>query len=285
MGLGPQHGETRVHVTYKPSAGTSSIEIYQGGSIQATSWATGSTTGGALAAPTDFYLGSSGGSSGGFSARWRSLKTGTPSMTNPELMIVGDSMMAFADTATTVYFPQIGSLIYTTAESRTRGTTRGIISIAHSGDKAQDQETAFSASPFKTTVPYVYIQVGINNIAAGESSATTISNIQSLVDTVHSTNPTAKILIGKITPCKTWLDANTTGGYTKWGAINTAIGGGGGSPITSIDVVVDGYMAILNNGSDDFADQYNAGDYLHPSRNAKDVIATYVRTEINGLGF
>ena len=110
--------------------------------------------------------------------------------------------------------------------------------------------------------------------------------LQRLVNTVRAVNPTCKILIGLITPAKSYFNAHTVGAYANWSTVNTAISGGGETPITGVDARVTSYNTTLNDGADDILPQYFSADLLHPNQYAKQyVIAPDVRKVLDSVGF
>lgn len=273
IGLGPQWRDMKVRATYKPSLGTCSLEIWHNGAMHWDARLTGSTTGGALAAPTSFYLGSDG-SGNGFSARWRRVARGVD--WSPELMVIGDSIPAWTNTAALAYWPIAGSHVYTVDEARTRA---GVVSIATPGDRVDQQETKYSANTHKTTPGYFVIDCGRNDIFQGATSSTVLARLQSLVNTIRAAKPTGKVVVVKQTPCKTYLDGLGAGYYTTWQNVNTGI-----STLTSVDAVVDANTE-LTNGSGDPKDKYNSSDGVHLSQLGKEYVVSLVRTALNGLGF
>jgi hypothetical protein len=130
--------------------------------------------------------------------------------------------------------PALGSLL---------GSSGVVISLAQGGALVADQLATWQASQYRTANPvWVYIQIGVNDVAAGTAAATILAGIQALVDDIAANSPSSKIIIGCITPCATYLSAAQDLVRID---VNTGIMGGGGSPITGVDARVDGYLTTM----------------------------------------
>lgn len=137
------------------------------------------------------------------------------------------------------------------------GLVCGGADIAHSGDRIANQKTAWTAIAQKTALEVVIVQIGLNDVKGrvGAGSATTaqvITDYQDLINTIRTDAPAAcKIYVSQLTPCKAWLDLATfpAAAYTAWLDVNTAIAGGGSTPITGVDGRITAHVAPLNNGS------------------------------------
>ena len=247
---------------------------------------TGSTTGTALAAPSSAYL-LSDGSSNFFAAQISGvvksyvLAAGNPPTFAPEFVWVGDSTSApYLRTICTV------SALIKNSEAASR---QGSLSIACASETIQQQITRWSAIVDKSKIAAVVIYVGFNNInGSAESASTVLGRIQTLINTIASDRPTAKIILCQLHPCKTWVA--TTPKYQVWQDVNSGINGGTGinttvTPITGAHAIVTSHVATLNNGSDDLAYPNYAiasGD-VHPNDWGRIVIANAVRTAMQGL--
>ena len=164
--------------------------------------------------------------------------------------------------------------------------------LAVSGERISQQSTRWAnlASDIKTSAEVVFIQIGINDIQLlTDSAATIIGRYQTLVNDVRAAlSSTCKIILSTMTPARAaWIIAygETDGeaAYQKWIAINTAITGGGGSPITGADAVVSSHTTTLNDGSGNLGASYDSGDHLHPNNTGRAVIGTAWRTALVSL--
>jgi hypothetical protein len=270
------------HVWYKPSIASSGMQLFVDGALDTPSGiATGAATAGSIATPTSFVLGSNG-SSGYMAARWVSFSTSTATdFRTPEFLVLGDSIAAYYNTDNT---PITSSFIYqSNGDAKTRP---GIISLARPSDTLANQTTAYNASiyPGLSSIKAVIIEAGINNVNAGSPAATVISDYQTFVNLAHSKNPSAKVVCTKLTPDKQYSDTLSTGYYTVWQTVNTAITGGGGTPITGCDAVVSTPSDTLNDGAGNLAAAYDSGDHIHPNYDGRQILGTGWYTALHTLG-
>lgn len=173
------------------------------------------------------------------------------------------------------------------------GAVDGAAMIAASGDRLSNQTTAWNALSGKSTLQAVIIQIGLNDIKArvGENlatAATVISELQTLVSLVKSTvGASCKVMVSQLTPCKQWLQAATNGAaaYAGWQAVNTAIAGGGATPITGADGSITAHVALVSDGSDNLAPDYDQnGDHVHLSTEARFIVAQQWRAALIAVG-
>jgi hypothetical protein len=161
--------------------------------------------------------------------------------------------------------------------------------VCRAGDKIADQKTLWTAIADKTALEVVFIQVGLNDINTfidvSKTTAQIIADLQDLVDTVNADKPTGcKTYICGLTPCKVWI--GNSGGrqaacYQAWLDINEAIAGNGSSPITGVSGRITSHVAALNDGSGNLLTAYDQnGDGVHPSNEAKFIIAQAWRTQL-----
>ncbi len=186
--------------------------------------ATAATTGSALAKPSAVVsLGTLNGSSTaaltGRIHRVQRPASPTQAAQPVEFVLLGDSIVGSNGNTSSA----VGSYIYTKAEIDVR---RGIGSLAVSGHTIGNQQATWTASPWSTAsgISAVLIQVGINDIATGASSATTISRIQSLATRIRADQPATKIALCQLLPCSAYLTGQLGASYqTTWLAVNAAI--------------------------------------------------------------
>lgn len=268
--------EVQCRAWYRPTKGLGGLRVRLNG-CQIVTDVSITPSGGAFVALTDAWEGSRLGSSSFLSAAMNMVRAwrGTnPTAFLDELGIVGDSILA--DNSALAQ-PAVGMLIYKPAEARNRS---GIYSIAHPGDTASAQKTAFDASRLKTatTLRAIVIQVGVNNVLAGQSIATALADIQALVTDCAAVAP---VVLCQMTPCKAAL---TGGQYTVWQGVNQGINGGGATPITGATQIVTSHVAALGDGADNLAAAYNSGDNIHPNAAGRQVNAQAIRDALVTMG-
>jgi lysophospholipase L1-like esterase len=196
--------------------------------------------------------------------------------------VLGDSIIADSTQDTNPLARAVPSLLRTTVPTT---------SVAVPGESIQLQQVRFLQSANKELAKAVVIQLGLNNILAGESTATIIGRLQTLVSTIQAnSHPACKIFMATMTPGKGYFDANMGGGaaaaYTTWLDVNTAITGGGGTPVTGLTGVISSHTAALNNGSGSLLPQFTvaAADGLHPNLAGRYEIARAWEVELNKWG-
>lgn len=171
------------------------------------------------------------------------------------------------------------------------GMITGAANLAKAGDRIADQLTAWNGLADKSKLQSVTIQIGLNDVKGrvGANLATTaqvIADLQALVDKVNSDKPAGcKTHIAQMTPCKAWLDLapNPTAAYAAWQDVNTAIAGGGATPITGVDRRITGHVAALSGAGDILHANYNM-DGVHESDEGRVIIASYWRAALEADG-
>jgi lysophospholipase L1-like esterase len=269
-----------VRAWYNPTAGSGGIRLSVNGCYQPDTVIV--ATGAPLAAPSTIYLGTNlGSSTGALTGRFtRAPKRTALTIAPVEFIMLGDSIMGdFGITA-----PSVGSFIYTNGEPSTRP---GIGTLAVSGNTVANQQNFFNACAWKSSaVKAVVIQVGINDINTGSTAAATIAALQTLVNTVHAALPAAKIVLCQLLPCSTFL-TNTFGAayQTKWVAVNDAIAGRGGTPITGVDLAVltGDVGSALNDGTNNIPTALGLADGLHTNSPGRIVNAGIIRAGLHSL--
>ncbi len=260
-------GEIIVRAWYRPASGTSGISVTQNGHTHVV---TGTTTGGSLVATTVAHLGSLSGSSGHMNMMWRVLKKHTLADvpvfgtsggvcagidgTTPEFIILGDSLtLSFPDESS-------GSYIYSAAQRRTRA---GSEALSAGGIPLPTIEGIWDESPHKgaSYVTAVLIEGGVNDIIVDEvSGAVALTRAQSLIDNIKAANPSAKIIVQKLSPCRGYLGETK---YPHWVTYNDGV-----DSLTDVDEVIDSHVAALGaegvEGPNYLAGAYDGGsDGLH----------------------
>ncbi len=249
---------------------------------------TGATTGTALAKPTAGFFGTDEGSATlaltgrlvGQAVRPAALTQTTQAV---EVVFLGDSIVASFGTA----HPSVASYIYTQEEVASRP---GLGVLAQVGDTAGNQQSRWTSSPWSTAsgIAAVVIQVGVNNILGGSTAAATITAIQALVTRARLDQPTTKIILCQMLPASAYLINQGGAGYqVKWLAINEAIAGNGGTPITGADrvLLLGDIGSPLNDGSYDLPLGYRVEAIpLHPNNPGRIVNAGEIRAGLVAEG-
>lgn len=226
---------------------------------------TGATTGGVLRSTTAAWLGSNLGASGHSAMLHRSFKArklaDVPITMTPEGVLLGDSISVGYKFAL-----QPGGYIYSAAQRRVRS---GMVQLGHSGGTIiADQGDLYDASPYKgqSTLRFVVIEAGINDILVfNQSAATLISAYQTRVNIILAANPSAKVIAQQIGPARGVLSAPQ---YAVWQAVNQAIAGGGGTPITGVTPVTShnyGGAHAIGDVNNALLAAFDGGDGLHPN--------------------
>lgn len=272
IGYLDQRGELRWEFWNRPSVGDSGMQFFLSGerinSVRSTSVAQGT--------PTSFNLGHQAGAYI-LPRRHTLLDRITRDIDAANGVILGDSIVA-------AYSPysSVGSRILTVPESK----ERQIVSYATPGNTVSQQHTAWSASAQSgaSDVEWVLVHVGVDDFIAGDSAATVTGRLQDLIDDINADNPTAKIILSPLLPCK----ANASVGATVWGRIQTYndnIAGTGGTPITGSNLIVLPYWSDADDGSGNLIAGYDSGDGLHQNTAGRQYMAGVYRAALiaNGL--
>lgn len=209
-------------------------------------------------------------------------KTGSDYARHPvcEGFIIGDSIVA----ARGVQAP-IGADLFTAAQHR---AGRKCFSLAMPAATVADQQTALNASAYVSdavlaaAVRWVVIQCGVNSVLTDVSAATTIAALQTMVTGLATQFPNASIVISEMTPCASYTDM-TSPRETVFAAVNAAIRGEGGSPITGVAARVSSHVALLADGVN-LAAAYDSGDGLHPNDAGRLINADAIKATLQGLG-
>jgi lysophospholipase L1-like esterase len=133
----------------------------------------------------------------------------------------------------------------------------------------------------------VLLQIGLNDLPSATTTAATIAAVQDLVTTISASCPT--ILISQMTPVKQRmidLYGAVAGAtvYQKWLDVNTAIAGGGASPITGVSARITSHVALLNDGAGNLAAAYDTGDHVHPNNAGRQVNAAAWQSALVAAG-
>ena len=151
-------------------------------------------------------------------------------------------------------------------------------SIAASSATIQGQMTTFCTDADKALFDWVSIEIGLNNLT--ESALTIIGRLQTLVDTIHYYNPTAKIILCTMTPCRQSIGEVK---YLIWLDVNCAIMNTYSTNVTDVDYRLDTHTAALNDGNGNLAAIYDYGDHIHPNEAGRVIIGAAYRTALISL--
>jgi hypothetical protein len=174
--------------------------------------------------------------------------------------------------------------------------------ISTPGDRIADQLGDWAALTGKSALEVVVVGGFVNDIKGRSGAlptpvpiATVLADLQDLIDTIAADAPQAQIIILAASPCRGWLDGTAPIGptpaddpaaaYAAWQAYNVAIAGGGPTPITGVDAVVDGFVSVIGDGSGYLLAEYdNNGDGVHEDNAARFIIAQEIRGALESLG-
>jgi len=158
-------------------------------------------------------------------------------------------------------------------------------SLAVAGNTILQQQTIFLADNNREKYKYVIVEIGLNDLHFSESATTAMLRYQKFIDTINAVNPTAKIIVSKMIPCKQRLinvygATNGLVSYNKWLAMNSAIM----NTITGVDYRISRHCDLLNDGNGNLKAIYDCGDGIHENNNARKIIAAEFRKALNVLG-
>lgn len=206
----------------------------------------------------------------------------TPSF---QAAFLGDSTVASYDTVSGV---PTASLLRSAANSRSIAYK----SLAIGGATAAQQEAQWGSFAEKADLKFILIEVGLNDIDPAVATATSIAAIQSLVNAVNASKPTgAKVYIATMTPAYQRMITRYGAGtpadnsLAKWNAMNTAIMGGGGSPITGVDGRINAHTLAMDDGVGNLDAAYDGGDGIHPNNAGRQVMAAAWLAALQADGF
>lgn len=263
---------------YRPSTGASGLRLRINGA-----WVpdvTGTTSGGALVAPTAVTLGAGverdATKPEAFVAH--SLAE-LPVATTPQFLLLGDSTVS-GYAASTTHLISTANRVYLESE---RSTKAGWGVLAVPSDTSAGQQAKFAAHAWSSqgTVQAVIIQSGINE-RAGTATAS-IAALQSLVNAVRAALPSAVVLVAETTP----IGRASSGFYIPWQTDhNAAIRGVGPTPITNVHGRISGHWAILDDGAGSLKDEYYYSDGLglHENNPGREVVAAAYRDALALVG-
>ncbi len=186
--------------------------------------------------------------------------------------IIGDSVIA----AYSTYIAISASLTIS-------GT---LTDVSTAGETIAEQKTRWDAiaAGTKTAMNYVFVQIGLNDLDPAESAVTAIGRLQVLINAINTDAPSAKVIIGTLTPCKQRLidvygAVPGATAYQKWLDINIAIRGGANA-VTGTDEYIDTHTDDMNDGSGNLAALFDSGDHVHENNIGRAIISDAWLTKI-----
>lgn len=202
-------------------------------------------------------------------------RTGTRVVAPPGLRTaaIGDSTIAAYAGGTAVLFLMAGV---------------SPITIARPGNTIAQQRAEWVAtySVTKLAQKAVFVQVGLNDVAASGTAATRIAALQSFINLIRSeVSLTCKIYVSKMTPCRQrWIDVygavNGPIAQSMWADMNDAIAGTGPTPITGVDGRITSHVPLMDDGSGNLAAAYDTGDHIHPNTAGRQINADAWRAQL-----
>lgn len=160
------------------------------------------------------------------------------------------------------------------------GTVRTKQNVAVPGHTIAQQLSAWNALTIvPSSVGWVGIQIGLNDLDPAEAASVAIARLQNLVNKVRADIGERRIiLLSQMIPCRQRLidiygSTNGPIAHQKWVAMNAAIAGIGPSPITGVNVRVTSHVALLDDGAGNLKATYDTGDHIHPNTAGRQIYA------------
>lgn len=149
-------------------------------------------------------------------------------------------------------------------------TSHARVSLDVGGSTIASRKAAWTAYAHKSSIRWVNIQIGLNDMQPSVTLPTLIARLQDLVDNVRPyLLPGAVIMLSQVTPARGRfhdlfgeIDGDLV--YNSlWLPYNEAIMGLGPTPITGVDIRVDAHQIALNDGSGYLIPERDRGDHIH----------------------
>lgn len=159
------------------------------------------------------------------------------------------------------------------------------LSIATPGDTIANQRTTWNALSNKSQYSWVILQVGINNMDPDQAASVAITELQNFINDIRSDVPDIKIISSKIIPARGRWPALYPGQETeanqKWIDFTEASMGRGSTPITDVDLFIEGGSDGSNDGDGYLKAEYDSGDGVHENNLCRE--AQFAADWISGL--
>lgn len=270
VGIQTQGKGFRWEFWYRPSSNDFGMQFWVNGMRESN--ATYRNTGtSAIGTVTAAYLGHNNGTSI-FPRRHTMWRKTSRSLDACEGVLLGDSIVS-----TYSADPSAATYIYTSSEARNRD---GIVSYAYPGQTINQQTTAWQGSAQRGAVgvAWVWIHAGINDLnTGGDSAATATSDLQALINDINTQNPSAKVIVAPVFPCKSAVGATV---WAKAETYNSNIAGTGPNPITGSNLIRLAYWTAADDGSGNLIAAYDSGDGIHENTAGRQYIAGLVRAAL-----
>jgi len=169
-------------------------------------------------------------------------------------------------------------------------STRTKVSLAVPGHTIAQQLTVWNGTSIvQEDVAWVIVQIGLNDLNPGETAATALGRLQSLVNAIRARIGSRRLLISQMIPCRQRLinlhgAENGPVAYHKWLDMNAAIAGAGANAITGVDGRITAHVPLMNDGSGNLRAEYDTGDGIHPNTAGRQVNATAWEAALHAAG-
>jgi len=167
--------------------------------------------------------------------------------------------------------------------SRCSWSTQVCFSLALQGTTLSDQLASWQAYPGRgnAAIAAVIFQLGHNDINAGDSAATVTTRAQAIVTDVAAQNPSAKIIISKLSPSySVWTAAQRA----IWDTVQDNFAGTGGTPVTGVHARATLHVATMGDANKVLRERAEANDFTHPNFWGRSLNARSIRTAFDSTG-
>lgn len=162
--------------------------------------------------------------------------------------------------------------MFTNASVKAVLTANGDIvqSIAAGGASINNQLASWQASAYRgsAAVGWVFVQVGVNDIAAGRTATQVSVDMAALLADIASNNPAAGIVMARMTPALGYPSFTPPAVSARYLAANVLLDAQGAKRQA---------FDILGGGTNVLVPSYDSGDGLHLSVAGSMVLATTLR--------
>jgi hypothetical protein len=182
----------------------------------------------------------------------------------------------------------VETFLMTKADSAV-GTT--ITNDAVPGHTIAQQRAVWEADASRGTYDWITVEIGLNDLDPTEAASVALARYQRLIDTINAQKKSsAVVVVAAMTPCRQRLIdlyGSTDGpvAYAKWLAMNNAIMGGQPGKITGVDYRVDKHKKLMMAGNGNLLPEYDCGDHIHETDEARKIVASVYREALNNIGY
>lgn len=196
----------------------------------------------------------------------------------------------FGDSTIAAYSGQNGIDYYLLTDAdRLLGST--VVNNAAPGHTINQQLAVWNADTNKALYDVICCQIGLNDLDPAEAASVAIARIQALVTAfVAGKKSSAIVLLGAMNPCRSRLISLYGAGpgataYAKWQGMNTAIMGGGATPITGVNYRTNEHIVRLDDGAGSLNFIYDTGDSIHPTNEGRYFVGQSWRNALRPSGY